>query len=129
MGTVAGKRVAGGLFWSTRPRQWVKNLLVLAAPLAAGVLADVIPEVVAAFGLFIFVSASVYLFNDVMDVAEDRNHPTKKSRPIAAGTVPTPLAIGAAIALLAIGLSLGFVVDRDLGIVLALYAALQIAYA
>lgn len=129
MRTVAGKRVAVGLFWSTRPRQWVKNILVLAAPLAAGVLADVIPEVVAAFGLFVLVSASVYLFNDTMDAAEDRNHPTKKSRPIAAGLVPIPVATGTAVALLAIGLSLGFVVDRDLGVVLALYALLQVAYA
>ena len=113
-----------------RPRQWVKNLLVLTAPLAAGRLFEpaVIKGTALAFVAFCLISAAVYLVNDVRDVAEDRQHPTKRFRPIAAGELKPATALVLATVLGACGLALGFVVSMPLGITMAVYVALQLLY-
>ena len=83
------KTLAGGLFKAVRPRQWVKNVLVLAAPLAAGpdTATDltVLGHVGLAFVVFCMAASGIYLVNDALDVEADRAHPTKRYRPIAAG--------------------------------------------
>ncbi|MGH3855913.1 MAG: decaprenyl-phosphate phosphoribosyltransferase, partial [Pseudonocardiaceae bacterium] len=70
-----------------RPRHWLKNVLVLAAPFAGGTILH--PPVLAAVGIafvaFSFAASGIYLVNDVQDVEADRAHPTKRNRPIAAG--------------------------------------------
>lgn len=112
------------LIAATRPRQWVKNGLVLAAPLAAGTLLR--PPVMAGAALacaaFICASAAVYLVNDIIDRERDRQHPRKAHRPIAAGLVTPSLALTAAAALagLAVGapLALG---NPPLTTVIAIY--------
>lgn len=83
------------LIRAMRPAQWVKNLLVFAAPGAAGVLnASSSWSVVArVFIGFCAVSSALYLVNDVVDRAEDRAHPVKRHRPIAAGAVSVSLAL------------------------------------
>jgi decaprenyl-phosphate phosphoribosyltransferase len=113
-----------------RPRQWVKNLLVLAAPLAAGRLLEpaVIKGTALAFVAFCLISAAVYLVNDVRDVAEDRQHPTKRFRPIAAGELKPATALVLATVLGACGLALGFVVSMPLGITMVVYVSLQLLY-
>jgi decaprenyl-phosphate phosphoribosyltransferase len=113
-----------------RPRQWVKNLLVLAAPLAAGRLFEpaVIKGTALAFVAFCLISAAVYLVNDVRDVAEDRQHPTKRFRPIAAGELKPVTALVLATVLGACGLALGFVVSMPLGITMVVYVSLQLLY-
>ena len=75
-----------------RPRQWVKNVLVLAAPLAAlggdvsaTTTREVLAKVSVAFVVFCLAASSIYLVNDARDVEADREHPTKRFRPIAAG--------------------------------------------
>ena len=115
---------------AVRPRQWVKNLLVLAAPLAAGRLLEpaVIKGTALAFVAFCLISAAVYLVNDVRDVAEDRQHPTKRFRPIAAGELKPAIALVLAAVLGACGLALGFVVSMPLGITMVVYLALQLLY-
>jgi decaprenyl-phosphate phosphoribosyltransferase len=115
---------------AVRPRQWVKNLLVLAAPLAAGRLLEpaVIKGTALAFVAFCLISAAVYLVNDVRDVAEDRQHPTKRFRPIAAGELKPATALVLATVLGACGLALGFVVSMPLGITMVVYVALQLLY-
>lgn len=72
---------------TARPRQWIKNLLVIAAPGAAGALGhdDVPGRVTLAFVAFCLIASGIYAINDVRDVAEDRLHPRKCRRPIAAG--------------------------------------------
>lgn len=72
-----------------RPHQYAKNLLVLAAPGAAGRLdeADVVARSIASFVLFCAVSSAGYVVNDLLDADADRLHPVKKSRPIASGQV------------------------------------------
>ncbi|MAF73230.1 MAG: decaprenyl-phosphate phosphoribosyltransferase, partial [Micrococcales bacterium] len=89
-----------------RPRQWAKNVLVFAAPLAAGKLLspDVFLVSVGAFVAFCLISSATYLVNDVRDVESDRAHPVKCSRPIAAGEVSTTTAliVAAVLAVLAL---------------------------
>jgi decaprenyl-phosphate phosphoribosyltransferase len=113
-----------------RPRQWVKNLLVLAAPLAAGRLFEpaIIKGAALAFVAFSLASAAVYLVNDVRDVEEDRQHPTKRFRPIAAGELKPATALTLAVVLGVCGLALGFFVSLPLGITIFVYVALQLLY-
>lgn len=113
-----------------RPKQWVKNVLVLAAPLAAGQILK--PEVLIpslwAFVAFSLVSASIYLINDILDVDADRLHPKKRFRPIAAGQLAIPVAWVLAAVTVAASLTLGFWVAPMLGAVLAFYWVLQVCY-
>jgi decaprenyl-phosphate phosphoribosyltransferase len=113
-----------------RPRQWVKNLLVVLAPLAAGWLFQpaVLRGVALAFVAFCLVSSAVYLLNDIRDVEEDRLHPRKRFRPIAAGELPAPVAAVMAIVLGIAGLGMAFWVETALGITLVVYVAIQILY-
>ena len=113
-----------------RPRQWVKNVLVATAPLAAGQLfaGSTLAKVGLAFVAFCLASATVYLVNDVRDVDEDRLHPRKRFRPIAAGELSPKAAIGVAVVTGVIGLALGFLVAIPLGLTLVVYLALQILY-
>jgi decaprenyl-phosphate phosphoribosyltransferase len=112
-----------------RPRQWTKNLIIFAAVLFAFRLE---PEAwissMVAFSLFCCLSSSFYLLNDVADVKADRLHPVKCKRPIAAGSVPIPVAIVMAILLLAGSLGLGLWYSTSLGLILSAYAAMQVAY-
>ena len=80
---------AASLVRAARPRQWVKNLLVFAAPAAGGVLGhrDVIWSAIGAFVAFCLVSSATYMLNDLVDADADRRHPVKRPRPIAAGPV------------------------------------------
>jgi decaprenyl-phosphate phosphoribosyltransferase len=75
---------------TTRPRQWPKNLLVFAAPLAADSLGRDHGFAYALLAMFAFAcaSAAVYFVNDVVDVERDRRHPVKRNRPIASGALP-----------------------------------------
>ena len=114
-----------------RPRQWVKNVLVAAAPLAAGVVfrPDVIRATALSFALFCLAASAVYLVNDTIDVEEDRRHPKKRFRPIAAGIVPRPLAIGMAVVLFAVALTGAALLTRPaLAWVLAAYVVIQLGY-
>lgn len=82
--------VAVGLVRTARPKQWLKNVLVFAAPGAAGVLDDwpQVGQAVLAFIAFCLAASGIYLWNDALDVDADRLHPRKRLRPVAAGIVP-----------------------------------------
>jgi decaprenyl-phosphate phosphoribosyltransferase len=123
-------RLAADLLRTARPKQWVKNVLVFAAPGAAGVLFHPTPlwRSAAAFGLFCAVSAGTYFLNDSLDAPADRRHPVKCRRPVAAGRVPIPLALTVAAVLLAGGIGLGCLLRLQLGLVLGVYVGLQVAY-
>ena len=113
-----------------RPRQWVKNLLVVLAPLAGGVLFQptALRGVALAFVSFCLVSSAVYLLNDIRDVEEDQLHPRKRFRPIAAGELSIPVAAAMGIVLGLAGLGLGFWTAPALGVTLVVYVAIQILY-
>ncbi len=113
-----------------RPRQWLKNVLVVTAPLAAGRLLEtqVLIGSAIAFVAFCLVSASVYLVNDVRDVEEDRLHPKKRFRPIASGELDPRAALVLATLTAVLGLGLGFATSLPLGITLVVYVGLQLLY-
>jgi decaprenyl-phosphate phosphoribosyltransferase len=101
---------------TTRPRQWPKNLLVFAAPLAAASLgrADGLGYALIAMLAFGCASAAVYLVNDVADVERDRRHPVKRNRPIASGALPAQHALVLAVLAAVAAIALGVVIDEPL---------------
>jgi decaprenyl-phosphate phosphoribosyltransferase len=122
--------VAAALVRAMRPRQWIKNLLVVAAPLAAGKIddRDVIAATLLALVSFCCASSAVYLVNDTLDREVDRLHPTKRLRPIASGALPVPVALGGATVLAAAALVVGWLADPELAILVAAYLVLQLLY-
>jgi len=124
------KTVVGALVKAMRPWQWVKNVLVLAAPIAAGSLFDddIIVPVAIAFGVFCLAASAIYLVNDARDVEVDRVHPVKRYRPIAAGVLPVPAAYTAAVVLMAAAIGLSFFADYGLAIVVGIYLLVQLGY-
>jgi decaprenyl-phosphate phosphoribosyltransferase len=114
-----------------RPRQWIKNLLVFAAPAAAGVLGHwpTTLRVVGAFAVFCAVASGTYLVSDVIDAASDRNHPVKRERPVASGALAPGVAIGAGVTLLALGLAAAIAIGPwGFAVVVASYVGLSLAY-
>lgn len=119
-----------GLFGSLRLRQWTKNLLVFAGLLFSGRLTDrtLWLPAVGAFGAFCLLASAVYLLNDLWDREQDRQHPRKCHRPIAAGIVPPPVALAAAGFLSLAGLLLAFASGAQAGYLGAGYLVLNLAY-
>jgi decaprenyl-phosphate phosphoribosyltransferase len=101
--------MTSALLRQARPKQWVKNLLVFAAPGAAGVLdnGSSLWRAVVTFVAFCLASSGTYYWNDVLDIDNDRSHPTKKNRPIASGAIPIGVAriVGTGLLLAGIGLA------------------------
>lgn len=119
-----------GIVKSCRPHQWTKNVLVFAAPVAAGVIGngDIVRRTVLAFAAYCLAASGTYLLNDARDVEADRKHPTKRNRPIPAGIVPVPLAVGIGVGLIVAALAIAFNVERNLGFTITAYLMLTTAY-
>lgn len=132
------KNLLDGMIKALRPKQWVKNVLVIAAPAAAGSeaikggasVSTLVIDVLIAFAVFCMAASSIYLVNDARDVEADRAHPTKRFRPIAAGVLPVPLAYAMAVLLIiaAVGVSLLASSGPGLAIVVSVYIVLQLGY-
>lgn len=122
--------MTNALLRACRPKQWTKNVLVFAAPGAAGVLDNghSMIQVIGAFVALSMTASGTYLWNDVLDVEADRRHPTKSSRPIAAGDVSIGLAQAVGTMLLVAGVALAFVPDWRCGVAVAVYATLTLGY-
>jgi 4-hydroxybenzoate polyprenyltransferase len=115
---------------SMRPEQWVKNVIVFAPLVFAQRALDLrdISRALAAFALFCLASGAVYLFNDLVDRAQDREHPVKRGRPVAAGHL-SPAAAGIAAVTAAAGsLALAAPLALPLAAVLGAYLAVNLAY-
>ncbi|MBM4401632.1 MAG: decaprenyl-phosphate phosphoribosyltransferase [Candidatus Cloacimonetes bacterium] len=119
------------LFISLRPKQWSKNFFVFAALVFARELFNLplLEKTLIAFFIFCLLSSGVYLINDICDINEDRKHPTKRSRPIAAGKISVKLAILTAVILLVSGLSTAYLVlNTNFFCAVAIFVFLNFAY-
>ncbi len=113
-----------------RPKQWAKNVLVFAAPGAAGVLDNwsSLWKTALAFVAFCLASSGTYYWNDIHDVAADQQHPTKRHRPIASGALPLGVARIVGTLLLVGGIGLAFALNWQLGLVVLGYVLLTTTY-
>jgi decaprenyl-phosphate phosphoribosyltransferase len=119
----------GAVVREARPKQWLKNVLVFAAPAALGDLStDLVARSLIVFVAFCMTASGTYYWNDIKDVEADRAHPTKRNRPIASGAVPLGLARVIGTLLLLGGPLLAFAVRPEAGGVVGLYAVLTIGY-
>ena len=131
---VEARRARGGalssLWAALRPRQWVKNFLVLAALVFGRRLfvAEAVSDALLGFAAFCLVSSAGYLVNDLRDLEHDRRHPSKRARPLAEGRLGGIAAVVAAVALTLAGAACGLVVGRGFALALAAYAAVSLAY-
>jgi decaprenyl-phosphate phosphoribosyltransferase len=119
-----------GIVREARPKQWAKNVLVFAAPGAAGVLNEwaSLSKALLAFVVFCMVSSGTYYWNDIRDVVSDRSHPTKRNRPVASGVVPLGVAKLVGTALLVGGIGLGFAVRWQLAAAAGAYVIITSLY-
>jgi decaprenyl-phosphate phosphoribosyltransferase len=121
---------ARALLRACRPRQWSKNLLVLAAPSAAGVIDRplVAAQLLGAFVVLCLLSSATYLLNDLRDREQDRLHPRKRLRPIAAGELAPRAALGWALGLAVLGIAIASAIRLELGVVAVSYLLLTASY-
>jgi decaprenyl-phosphate phosphoribosyltransferase len=119
-----------GLVKLARPKQWAKNVLVFAAPAAAGVLDNRqwALDALVAFVSFCLAAAGTYYINDARDVEADRRHPKKSRRPVASGVVPVPVAYVGGVLLLAAALGSALAVNANLAYTVGGYVVLTTAY-
>lgn len=113
-----------------RPHQWVKNVFVFAGLIFGRKLFEpgAVVDALLGFLLLSLVSSTIYVFNDIHDRAEDRLHPRKKNRPIAAGRVSVRAAVMIGLATLVIGLGGSYLLDRGFFLVALAYLLLQTLY-
>jgi decaprenyl-phosphate phosphoribosyltransferase len=123
--------LARSLLRTARPRQWLKNVLVFAAPGAAGVLTepDDLARTLAAFVAFCLAASGTYFFNDALDAEADRRHPAKRHRPVAAGLIRDGMAKAVAVLLVVAALALAAPFnDGKLALVVGGYVVITISY-
>ena len=118
------------VFIAIRPKQWMKNVLVLAAPLAAGTFfqLDIFQKSLGAFFIFCGGAACIYLVNDSFDRNMDAQHPMKSFRPIASGSLPIGLALAVSLALGALSIIFAFFYGLTAGLIIATYLSMNILY-
>ncbi|MEP7024477.1 MAG: decaprenyl-phosphate phosphoribosyltransferase [Actinomycetota bacterium] len=122
---------ASAVVITARPRQWPKNLLVLAAPLAGASLGrrDGLDYALVAVAAFVAASSAVYLVNDTVDAERDRRHPVKRLRPVASGALPAQHAAALAAVAMVAALSAGVWIGEPwLVAAIATYLALSLLY-
>jgi 4-hydroxybenzoate polyprenyltransferase len=118
------------LLKTMRPRQWAKNGLVFVPLFFDGKLTDPtsLARTTGAFIMFCLLSSAVYIMNDLRDIENDRQHPIKRSRPLAAGKLNPTFAAIIAIFFVIISLVGGYFLEPALAAILLGYLLLQIAY-
>lgn len=119
-----------GIIKTLRPKQWTKNSFIFAALVFDLKLFQMesFIKTLLGFGLLCLISGTVYLINDLVDIDKDRQHPTKKNRPIPSGQLPYRVAVLTAIVLISFCLPLSFVLNSFFGVIITGYLLLQITY-
>ena len=115
---------------SMRPKQWAKNVFIMAALVFDRQLTHWSATKPTLIGVFIFcmLSGAVYLINDIFDKKADQNHPKKKNRPIASGKLPVNVAAASAVVIVIGSLFLAFHLSTGFGIISTIYFLLNVAY-
>jgi len=118
------------LLVEARPKQWTKNVLVFAAPAAAGVIDQrtALLQTIGAFVCFCLAASGTYYLNDAADVDADRHHPKKRFRPIAAGEIPLPLARILGVVFILVSVGAAFAINWHLALVVGSYVVLTTCY-
>ena len=118
------------LLKTMRPKQWAKNVFLLAALVFDRKLtsADAIFHTVVGVITFSLVASVVYIVNDIADVEADRQHPTKRNRPIAAGKLPIPSAWAAAVVLIVVTFPVAYWLSPTFALITFLYLIFNLAY-
>ncbi len=118
------------VFIAIRPKQWIKNALVLAAPLAAGTFfqLDTFQKSLGAFFIFSGAASCIYLLNDSFDRKMDAQHPIKSFRPIASGSLPVGLGLAISIALGFLSSVFAFLIGLAAGLIISTYLTMNILY-
>ena len=118
------------LLKSMRPKQWPKNALIFVALVFDRQLANpgAFLHTLAGFILFCMISSAVYIINDVLDIDADRNHPTKRLRPIAFGQLPVSVARAAVGVILIVVLPLAYLLSPYFALMVLVYFLLNLAY-
>ena len=118
------------LLKTLRPKQWTKNIFIFAALLFDGKLFQIGPlfRTIAGFILFCLLSSTIYIINDLADIEKDRQHPVKKTRPLASGQLSPRVAVVAAIVIGAVCLPLSFWLEPYFGVIALSYVLMMIAY-
>ena len=113
-----------------RPAQWIKNAFIFAPLIFGGQLFDgsALLSAVITFFAFSFAASSIYCFNDIHDVADDRRHPEKCHRPIASGAVTVPEAYTLMFVMLAAAMAVALAVGREVLAVIGFYWLMNLAY-
>jgi 4-hydroxybenzoate polyprenyltransferase len=122
--------VLTALLEQLRPRQWTKNLVVLAGVVFSLQLTDQsqILRALAAMACFCLLSSAGYVFNDLLDLESDRHHPRKRLRPLASGRLRPGPAVGLMMLLVVLGLGAAFWLAPRLGYVALAYLVLSLVY-
>ncbi|MEW6030655.1 MAG: decaprenyl-phosphate phosphoribosyltransferase [Chloroflexota bacterium] len=118
------------LLKTMRPKQWAKNVFLFAALVFDRKLTntDAIFHTVAGAMAFSLLASAVYIINDIADVEADRQHPTKRSRPIAAGTLPVPAALASAVVIVLVFLPVAYWLSPAFALISLVYFALNLVY-
>lgn len=113
-----------------RPRQWPKNVFLLAGLVFDGQLTNprALSITLLGFVLFCLVSSLVYIINDLTDIETDRLHPTKQKRPLASGQLSKKTAVITAVILFILIFPISFILDIYFGIIISSYFLLMLAY-
>jgi 4-hydroxybenzoate polyprenyltransferase len=113
-----------------RPHQWLKNGFVLVGPFFAHAWGDaaLVNAVLLSVAAFCLMSSAVYVVNDLSDIKADRLHPTKRRRPLAAGTVSVPVAVVLAVLLFVAALLAAWLASSTVTVILIAYLLLNLAY-
>jgi len=118
------------LFKALRPQQWIKNLFIFAPLIFSQNIFNrpLVVTTLLAFAAFCLVTSAIYLFNDLRDIEEDRLHPVKSRRPLAAGRLKKGTAIVAMAVLGPAGLLIAAAINLNFLLMTVAYVALQVAY-
>ena len=128
--TASRRRTMVALIVAMRPRQWIKNSVMFAALVFSRNLAQPVLfwRAAAAFGLFCAISSAVYILNDILDIDNDRRHPIKRRRPIAAGEISIPAAASLGFVLASLALTGAFFLSQGFAALALIYLVSNLLY-